>query len=242
MLAIGRIPSQIIPSRVLANEGNTSPGQSHRVTMSSRMSVWKCLVLPGVALTTTFLLVNRALMVLLFPTLGYPTIPTTRPCFLGTTTPLGVNPFNGPFLLGSTGSGSASGALSSPRYPAYKWQNWMRSSRVKMCVGSTGRPSGPSSTASRGFTSSVCTSLSASSCVISPSSRASATASSSFVRCFSASTSSRTIPALKNRNRVCVRAKYFAQAARCLLDSRSALLSSRMNCLGLSSTFLCFLM
>lgn len=61
MVAMGRMPSQIIPSRVEAKLGNTRPGQSHSVTTSSSTRVWKCFVLPGVALTTTRFVVNSAL-------------------------------------------------------------------------------------------------------------------------------------------------------------------------------------
>ncbi len=39
--------------------------------------VWKCFVLPGVDDTLTFFSPRRALIVLDFPTFGYPTRPTT---------------------------------------------------------------------------------------------------------------------------------------------------------------------
>ena len=45
------------------------------MTDSLRWIVWKCLVLPGVDETDTFLAPISALMVEDFPTLGYPTRP-----------------------------------------------------------------------------------------------------------------------------------------------------------------------
>lgn len=53
-----------------------------------RWIVWKCFVLPGVDETDTFLAPSRALMVLDFPTLGYPTSPTFS---FGVVPPGGVN-------------------------------------------------------------------------------------------------------------------------------------------------------
>ena len=50
--------------------GSTRPGQSHSSSDSLTMSVWKCLVLPGVAATAVFLDPNSALMVEDLPTLG----------------------------------------------------------------------------------------------------------------------------------------------------------------------------
>ena len=46
------------------------PGQSHRHTEGLTMSVWKCLVLPGVGATAAFLEPKMALMVDDLPTLG----------------------------------------------------------------------------------------------------------------------------------------------------------------------------
>lgn len=57
--------------------GRTSPGQSQSVREGVTFSVWKCLVLPGVAATAVFLEPNRALMVEDLPTLGNPVSPTT---------------------------------------------------------------------------------------------------------------------------------------------------------------------
>ncbi len=51
-------------------ESSCSPGQSHRQSVCEMMSVWKCLVLPGVGATAVFLAPNKALIVLLLPTLG----------------------------------------------------------------------------------------------------------------------------------------------------------------------------
>jgi hypothetical protein len=46
------------------------------VISSDKLSVWKCLVFPGVAETETFFDPSKALMVDDLPTLGYPTSPT----------------------------------------------------------------------------------------------------------------------------------------------------------------------
>jgi hypothetical protein len=75
--SIGSTPSHTSSAFEVANWGNTSPGQSQRVISSVKMSVWKCLVFPGVAETETRLPPRRALIVDDFPTLGYPTRPTT---------------------------------------------------------------------------------------------------------------------------------------------------------------------
>lgn len=60
---------------MVAKLGKTRPGQSHRMILSERWSVWKCLVLPGVEETETFLAPIRAFIVEDLPTLGYPTRP-----------------------------------------------------------------------------------------------------------------------------------------------------------------------
>jgi hypothetical protein len=56
--------------------GKTKPGQSHKVTLSERIKVWKCLVLPGRLVTATFFLPRSTLITDDFPTFGYPTNPT----------------------------------------------------------------------------------------------------------------------------------------------------------------------
>ena len=64
------IPAATISDLDAAYLGSTSPGQSHRVSLSVMFRVWKCFVLPGVGATAVFLEPNRALMVDDFPTLG----------------------------------------------------------------------------------------------------------------------------------------------------------------------------
>lgn len=46
------------------------PGQSQRQMLGDTLSVWKCLVLPGVGATAVFLAPKMALMVEDLPTLG----------------------------------------------------------------------------------------------------------------------------------------------------------------------------
>ena len=59
-----------MPALLFTIDGMTNPGQSHRVTSSSKTRVWKCLVLPGVSETRTFLAASSLLMVELLPTFG----------------------------------------------------------------------------------------------------------------------------------------------------------------------------
>lgn len=75
--SIGRTPSQTKSAFVVANWGNTRPGQSQSIMFNDRWMVWKCLVFPGVEDTLTFFSPSNELMVLDFPTFGYPTRPTT---------------------------------------------------------------------------------------------------------------------------------------------------------------------
>lgn len=60
---------------MVAKDGNTRPGQSHRIMESEKWIVWKCLVLPGVEATATRLAPTKALRVDDLPTFGYPTNP-----------------------------------------------------------------------------------------------------------------------------------------------------------------------
>eukprot|EP00955_Chlamydomonas_euryale_P048169 353889-Chlamydomonas_euryale.AAC.2 len=75
--SIGMTPAATISAFDAAKRGMTSPGQSHSMSPSPICSVWKCFVLPGVGATDVFLVPNSALIVLLLPTLGKPTSPTT---------------------------------------------------------------------------------------------------------------------------------------------------------------------
>lgn len=75
--SIGSTPSQTRSARVVANCGNTRPGQSHSTIVGESWMVWKCFVLPGVDDTLTFFSPIREFIVLDFPTLGYPTRPIT---------------------------------------------------------------------------------------------------------------------------------------------------------------------
>lgn len=60
-----------ISAFVVANDGNTSPGQSHMTRgRGFRWIVWKCLVFPGVLATATHFAPARALRVEDFPTFG----------------------------------------------------------------------------------------------------------------------------------------------------------------------------
>ena len=97
--SIGRIPLMAISALVDTNDGKTRPGQSQRQRSSLTIRVWgkgtvisvnefsinelqkinvwfctgftwKCLVLPGVSDTGTFLSCRMALMLELLPTLG----------------------------------------------------------------------------------------------------------------------------------------------------------------------------
>ena len=52
------------------NDGNTKPGQSAKSKSSPSSSVWKCFVLPGVALTPVFFSATIAFTVLDLPTFG----------------------------------------------------------------------------------------------------------------------------------------------------------------------------
>ena len=63
-------PAATISDLDWAYLGSTRPGQSHRVRLSVMLSVWKCLVLPGVGATAVFFEPKRALMVEDLPTLG----------------------------------------------------------------------------------------------------------------------------------------------------------------------------
>lgn len=101
--SILRIPETTSSAFDPESVGKTRPGQSQRIVLSSRTIVWKCLVLPGVSATATFLppwkrkqsvrdpgiqavvgmacvLTQSAFTVVLLPTFGQPTIPSvTRP-------------------------------------------------------------------------------------------------------------------------------------------------------------------
>lgn len=74
--SIGRTPEATISNLELVNEGNTNPGQSHKVSLLDIIRVWKCFVLPGVEVTPVRFSPTNALIVELLPTLGYPTNPT----------------------------------------------------------------------------------------------------------------------------------------------------------------------
>ena len=81
MFWMGRTPQQYISAFEFAKDGNTRPGQSTRqmsLASSSRRSVWKCFVFPGIAATPTLFLPHKTLMREDFPTFGYPTVPTMR--------------------------------------------------------------------------------------------------------------------------------------------------------------------
>src|ERR1700733_11653388 len=84
---MGSTPSHTSSAFVVANCGKTRPGQSQSMMDGDRWIVWKCLVFPGVEDTLTFFSPMRALIVLDFPTLGYPTSPTLS---LGVFPPGGV--------------------------------------------------------------------------------------------------------------------------------------------------------
>ena len=70
LLLVQGSPAATISALEAAYRGSTSPGQSHRVRRSVTLSVWKCLVLPGVGATAVFLDPKRALIVEDLPTLG----------------------------------------------------------------------------------------------------------------------------------------------------------------------------
>lgn len=59
----------LLPEVTASNTG-ASPGQSQRQMVGETLSVWKCLVLPGVGATAVFLAPKMALMVDDLPTLG----------------------------------------------------------------------------------------------------------------------------------------------------------------------------
>src|SRR4051812_2033830 len=73
---MGRMPLRRRLARDDMNVGKTRPGQSHSVSRSDSISVWKCFVFPGVADTATRLAAQRTLIVELLPTFGYPMNPT----------------------------------------------------------------------------------------------------------------------------------------------------------------------
>mmetsp|Transcript_68600 Transcript_68600/g.155463 ORF Transcript_68600/g.155463 Transcript_68600/m.155463 type:complete len:270 (-) Transcript_68600:216-1025(-) len=78
--ASGMSMPTICVSRGTSRRGNTSPGLSQRQVRSSRFSVCRVFVCPGVALTLTTLSPTMLLMSEDLPTLGCPTIPSmTRP-------------------------------------------------------------------------------------------------------------------------------------------------------------------
>mmetsp|Transcript_7634 Transcript_7634/g.18446 ORF Transcript_7634/g.18446 Transcript_7634/m.18446 type:complete len:234 (-) Transcript_7634:761-1462(-) len=72
---IGRMPPHTISPREATTDGMTNPGQSQSITELDTIIVWKCFVLPGVAVTPTFFAPQSALTVEDLPTLGYPTKP-----------------------------------------------------------------------------------------------------------------------------------------------------------------------
>ena len=63
----GRTPDAIISYLELVKDGNTNPGQSHKVSLSDIINVWKCFVLPGVDVTPVRFWPTKALIVELFP-------------------------------------------------------------------------------------------------------------------------------------------------------------------------------
>ena len=66
----GRIPPHTISARDDTTDGKTSPGQSHSMTESDTIIVWKCFVFPGVAETPVFFFATNAFTVEDLPTFG----------------------------------------------------------------------------------------------------------------------------------------------------------------------------
>ena len=78
-------------ANIVEVSSNTTPGLSINRTLVSNTTSCKHVVKPGRALTPTARVRFKALMILLFPVLGYPTIPTTIVdlfCFLLLPTPV----------------------------------------------------------------------------------------------------------------------------------------------------------
>ena len=66
-----------------SSSSNTTPGESMMRRPRSSWTVWSSLVCPGCAATAQTLERLSELMSELFPTLGYPTIPTVMLCAVG---------------------------------------------------------------------------------------------------------------------------------------------------------------